>query len=230
MKIRILIADDHAVVRAGLRLLIGTQADMAVVGEAADGVEALSVARETRPDVTLLDLSMPRTNGVKTIGQLARLRPPTRVLVLTMYDDPAYVDSALAAGASGYVVKKAADLELLSAIRAVSRGRQAVDATRATGGSRLRPAQGRLSRRENEVLRLLGQGLTNRQVAARLRVSVKTAETYRARLYQKLGFSDRADLVRYALRMGLLEAERVEAADGEVGRGPRRSRPDGRLL
>jgi DNA-binding NarL/FixJ family response regulator len=147
---------------------------MAVVGEAADGAEALAVAREARPDVTLLDLSMPRTNGVKTIGQLARLRPATRVLVLTMHDDPAYVDSALAAGASGYVVKKAADLELLSAIRAVSRGRHAVDATLTTGGSHSTPSRGRLSRRESEVLRLLGQGLTNRQVAAQLRLSVKT--------------------------------------------------------
>jgi DNA-binding NarL/FixJ family response regulator len=215
-------------VRTGLRLVIDTQADMAVVGEAADGAEALVVAREARPDVILLDLSMPRTNGVKTIGQLARLRPATRVLVLTMHDDPAYVDSALAAGASGYVVKKAADLELLSAIRAVSRGRHAVDATLTTGGSHSTPSRGRLSRRESEVLRLLGQGLTNRQVAAQLRLSVKTAETYRARLYEKLGFSDRADLVSYALRMGVLEAERVDIPEGGASSASRRRPRPGR--
>ena len=213
-RIRVLIADDHAVVRAGLRLLIGTQRDMQVVGEAADGAEALRMVVKSRPDVTLLDLSMPETDGIKTIGRLARLRPSTKVVVLTMYDDPAYVESTLMAGASGYVAKKAADVELLSAIRAVMGGRPAVDAAllrRARPLARPRsipgpgPAAGLLSRRETEVLVLLSQGYTNRQVAQRLGTSVKTAETYRARLYGKLGIRDRASLVQYVRRVGLLE-------------------------
>ncbi len=148
------------------------------------------------------------------IEEIARRFPRARVLVLTMHDDPAYVDSALASGAAGYVVKKAADTELLSAIRAVRHGRLFVDA--ATGAqARLvrRPRRGRpgglLSPRERQVLELLARGFTNRQVAARMRVSVKSAETYRARLMKKLNLSDRSDLVRFALQAGFLSPERA---------------------
>jgi two-component system response regulator NreC len=213
-KIRILVADDHAVLRSGLRLLINGQPDMEVVAEAADGPEALARARETRPDVTLLDLAMPRTDGMKTISQLAQRRPATRVVVLTMHDDPAYVESALAAGARGFVVKRAADMELLSAIRAAAGGRLYVDATARGVGRMSRPgpgrtpaAGGRLSPRELEVLRLLGQGYTHREIAARLGVGEKSVETYRSRLGQKLRLHRRADLVRYALQTGLLSVE-----------------------
>jgi DNA-binding NarL/FixJ family response regulator len=206
--LQVLLADDHAVLRGGLRLLINAEQDMAVVEEAADGPEALRKVRRTRPDVVVLDLTMPRTDPLATIRQIARLG--TRVVVLTMHDDPGYVDSALAAGAHGYVVKKAADTELLAAIRAVSGGRRFLDAggrrpARAPGSAAGRVRQ--LSGREEQVLRLIGYGFTNREIAGRLRVSIKTVETFRARVCQKLGLHSRADLVRYALHMGLLAPE-----------------------
>ena len=214
-KIRILVADDHAVLRSGLRLLINGQADMEVVAEAGDGKETLACAREARPDVTLLDLTMPRTDSLKTIVQLCRERPSNRVLVLTMHDERAYVDAALAAGASGYVVKKAADLELLSAIRAVAGGRVYVDAT-LHGASWASAA--RLSRREAQVLRWLGQGYTNREVAERLQIGVKSVETYRARIAQKLQLRGRADFIRYALQTGLVSPESLALGDSEPPR------------
>jgi two-component system, NarL family, response regulator NreC len=213
-RIAVLVADDHAVLRSGLRLLIDAQADMHVVAEAADGDEALVQAREARPDVTLFDLTMPHTDAMRTIAQLCRERPSNRVLVLTMHDDPAYVDAALDAGARGYVVKKAADLELLSAIRAVAGGRISLDAI--SRPSLPKPSRGpRLSPRETQVLQLLGQGYTSRQVAERLRIGVKSAETYRARLAQKLHLQTRAELTRYALQTGLLSAEALERDEPE---------------
>ena len=216
--IRVLIADDHAVLRAGLRMLIGSQPDMEVVGEAADGEEAVRQAVETRPDVALMDITMPGIGGIKAVERLRQARPETRVLVLTMHDVPAYLRSVLAAGASGYVVKRAADSELLSAIRGVHRGRTVLDPALATrvvqGGLRKRNAvsptakgpSSVLSQREREVLELVAQGFTNQQIADRLGLSVKTVETYRSRLVEKLGLRSRADLVRYALDSGLLGA------------------------
>jgi two-component system response regulator NreC len=220
-KIRILVADDHAVLRSGLRLLINGQEDMVVVAEAADGREALARARDVRPDVTLLDLTMPRTDSLKTITLLAQLRPVMRVVVLTMHDDPAYVSAALEAGACGYVVKRAADLELLSAIRAAAGGRLYVDATfRGVGQLRHRGTRagtgGHLSPREAQVLGLLGRGYTNREVAARLGVGEKSVETYRARLSQKLQLRRRADLVRYALQMGFLSPDTMADDAGRL--------------
>jgi DNA-binding NarL/FixJ family response regulator len=222
-RIRVLIADDHAVLRAGLKLLIGAESDMEVVGEAADGPEAVRRAQTTSPDVVLLDLSMPGGRGVQTIQELVR-RAPTpasspRVLVLTMHDDAASMQGALQAGASGYIVKKAADIELLTAIRAVHRGRTFVDLTRpgedarsheVRSVSRNSPAGGeprRLSPREAEVLRLLAQGHTYREAADQLGVSVKTIETHRKRLSDKLGLKSRAQLFRFAVDVGLLEGE-----------------------
>jgi len=204
------------VLRAGLRMLIEAQSDMTVVGEAADGPEAVNRARDIESDVVLLDLSMPGLPGTATIERLARLDPSPRVLVLTMHDDPAYLGSALQAGASGYIVKKAADVELLSAIRVVHRGGSYVNLTRpgeeARGhefhrASRDSPAAGHpkpLSRREVEVLRLLAQGHTNQEAASQLAVSVKTIETHRKRLSDKLGLKSRAELFRFALEYGLL--------------------------
>ena len=184
--IRVLVADDHAVLRAGLKLLINAQSDMAVVGEAADGDSTIRSAQATAPNVVLLDLSMPGTRSTQTIEQLMRVAPSARVLVLTMHDDPAYMQAALRAGASGYIVKKAADIELLTAIRAVHHGRTFVDLTRpgerppgaelgrvsrdSSAGGHTKP----LSQRETEVLQLLAQGHTNQQAADRLAVSVKT--------------------------------------------------------
>jgi two-component system response regulator NreC len=215
----VLIADDHAVLRAGLKLLINAQSDMEVVGEAGDGPAAVRGARATAPHVVLLDLSMPGAHFTQTIEQLGGLEPRPRVLVLTMHDDPAYLRVALLAGASGYIVKKAADVELLTAIRAVNQGRSFVDLTRPGGpapGQQIRrvsrdsSAAGQprpLSPREAEVLRLLAQGHTNQEAADHLAVSVKTIETHRKRLSDKLGLKSRADLFRFAVEVGLLQGE-----------------------
>ena len=222
-RIRVLIADDHAVLRAGLKLLIGAQSDMVVVGEAADGPETVSRTRDLRADVVLLDLTMPGAPGTVTIERLVRLDPGPRILVLTGHDDPASMRAALQAGASGYLVKRAGDVELLTAIRAVYHGRTFVDVTRPEGwGDEVRrvlgdsPGGGQprlLSRREAEVLRLLAQGHTNREVADRLAVSVKTIETHRKRLSDKLGVKSRAELFRYAVEVGLLEGDPARPAD-----------------
>ncbi|HEV8356760.1 MAG TPA: response regulator transcription factor [Gemmatimonadales bacterium] len=223
--IRVLIADDHAVLRAGLGLLINAQSDMEVVGEAADGPGAVRSARATAPHVVLLDLSMPGARFTRTIEQLVLVAPGARVLVLTMHDDPAYMRAALQAGASGYIVKQAADVELLTAIRAVHRGRTFVDLTRPAEPPRpheARPASGEapaigpprpLSPREAEVLRLLAQGHTNQEAADQLAVSVKTVETYRRRLSEKLGLKSRAQLFRFAVERGLFVPDAVLPAD-----------------
>ena len=215
-RIRVFIADDHAILRAGLKLLIGAESDMEVVGEAADGPATVRRTQATAPDVVLLDLSMPGGRSTQTIGELVRLAPSPRVLVLTMHDDPASMQAALLAGASGYVVKKAADIELLTAIRAVHRGRTFVDLTRpgeqvqvprvsgeSPAGGQPRP----LSPREAEVLRLLAQGHTNQEAADHLALSVKTIETHRKRLSDKLGLKSRAQLFRFAVEVGLLEGD-----------------------
>jgi DNA-binding NarL/FixJ family response regulator len=215
-RIRILIADDHAVLRTGLRMLIGSQRDLEVVGEASDGDEAVRKAAALRPDVALVDISMPGSSGIKAIERIREAAPATRVLVLTMHDMPAYLRAALAAGASGYVDKRAADSALLAAIRDVSRGRTALDPTLAASvvqsGLRRRGTTGAslstpLSHREREVLELVAQGYTNQQIADHLGLSVKTVETYRARLVEKLGLQSRAELVRYALDSGLFGGE-----------------------
>jgi DNA-binding NarL/FixJ family response regulator len=219
-KIRVLIVDDHAIVRAGLRMLINPQPDMEVVGEAADGHEALCQAREAKPEVLTLDLTMPGGGGLKTLEGLRQACPQTRVLVLTMHEDPSYLRAALAAGASGYVAKSAVDGELLAAIRSIAQGRTFVTMTLSDRGTHQvlgeppsqptrteSPPQAPvklLSSREQEVLNLLAQGYTNKEVGTRLCLSVKTIETHRARIVDKLGLRSRADLTRYALEMGLL--------------------------
>jgi len=214
--IRLLIADDHAVLRAGLRMLLDIRREMAVVGEAGDGLEVLKKARELQPDVVLMDLSMPGPGSGEVIRGVLRNSPKTRVLVLTMHDDPAYLASAMAAGASGYVVKKVADSELVSAIRAVHAGRTFVDLTQSLGSpspAASSKARGRterpkvLSRREREVLQLLAQGHSNQQIATRFKVSVKTVETHRTRLSEKLGLKGRAELYRFAVESGILNPD-----------------------
>jgi len=192
---------------------------MEVVGEAGDGPATVRSGQGTAPNVGLRDLSMPGPRFTQTIEQLMRVASSCRVLVLTMHDDPAYLQAALRAGASGYIVKKAADVELLTAIRAVHQGRSFVDLTRpgepAPGQqigrvSRDSPRTGHprpLSRREAEVLRLLAQGYTNQEAADQLAVSVKTIETHRKRLSDKLGLKSRAQLFRFAVEGGLLQGE-----------------------
>jgi len=224
-RIRVLIADEHAVLRAGLRLLIGAQSDMVVVGEAADGPETVSRTRDLDADVVLLDFTMPGAPGTVIIERLVQLDPSPRILVLSGHDDPAYLRSALQAGASGYLGKRAAAVELLTAIRAVYHGRTFVDVTHpgkqgwgdeVQGVPGPSPGGGQprlLSRREADVLRLLAQGHTNREVADRLAVSVKTIETHRKRLSDKLGVKSRAELFRYAVEVGLLKGDPGRPAD-----------------
>jgi two-component system response regulator NreC len=214
-KIRILIADDHAVLRAGLRMLLKAQGDLDVVAEASDAKEAVQLARKFSPDVIVMDVAMP-DGGPTAVSRALRASPASRVLVLTMYDDPAYARAMLSAGAHGYVVKKAADSELISAIRAIHKGRSFVDVRVAEGedvrehkawsriGSPVRKSSD-LSRRESQVLELLARGFTNRQIAERIGVGVKTVETYRSRLSEKLGLLGRADIVAYAIEQGLLK-------------------------
>lgn len=216
-EIRILIADDHAVLRSGLKLLIGTQADMVVVGEAGDFASAREKIIELRPDVVTLDLSMPGGDAVKVIEDLTREIPETRLVILTMHDDASMFRAAFAAGAAGYVVKSAADTELLTAIRTVAAGRTFVNLPGNPGlplpeSSRSMNADDHkalesLSTREHEVLTLVAQGHTNQAIADRLFLSVKTVESYRSRLMTKLNLGTRAELTQFALNAGLMQAE-----------------------
>jgi two-component system, NarL family, response regulator NreC len=209
--IRILVVDDHAVVRSGLRLLLNAEEDLEVVAEASNGREAVFEARAHKPDVILLDVVMPGESGIDAVPKLLHEASEAKVLLLSMQDDPRYVREAFAAGASGYVLKEAADAEVVDAIRQV-----------AGGGSYVHPALGArmvaadaaaqaaadadpLSDREREVLRLLALGHTNQEIAKRLFISVRTAETHRAHIMRKLQLDTRAELVRYALEHGQLD-------------------------
>jgi two-component system response regulator NreC len=215
-KIRLLLADDHAVLRSGLRLLLNAEPDMEVVGEAGDGTEALERSLELHPDVVLMDITMGGMSGLAATRVIKDRLPQTKVLVLTMHDDEEYLRQMMEAGATGYVVKRAADTELAVAIRAVHRGEVFVypsltkvllgDLVRKPGEERSqRDSYDLLSAREKEVLRLVALGHTNKQIASELYLSVKTIETYRGRMMRKLGLKSRAGLVRYALGRGLLD-------------------------
>lgn len=214
MKTRVLLADDHTVLRIGLRMLIEAQPDMTVVGEAGNGLEALAQAEQLVPDVLLLDLSMPLLGGLAALGRLRQIVPQTRVLVLTMHDDEEYLRVALQSGAAGYVLKRAAEIELLAAIRAVMRGdlylhpgvtRLLLDDMDLLPTPPLTDPWETLSEREQQVLRLVALGHTSAEIADTLFLSVKTIETYRARGMEKLEFRTRAQLVRYVLAQGLME-------------------------
>ena len=206
---RILIADDHAILRTGLRLLIETQPNLSVVGEAENGREALEKARSLHPDLILLDLNMPEVDGMTVIPQLRREVPDSRILVLTMHDDAAHLRQALDAGASGYVLKKAVDQELLMAIRAVRRGETYVhsamthkllESLAETQEPEADDPWRSLSEREFDVMRLVALGHTNNEIAEELYISVKTVESYRSRGMEKLGMESRAQLVQSALK------------------------------
>jgi two-component system response regulator NreC len=210
-RIRILLADDHTVLRAGLRALLATEADLEVVGEASEGGEAIRLTATLRPDVVVMDIGMPGIGGIDATARIKRDLPAVKVLILSMHDDRGYLRQVLRAGASGYVLKRAADTDLLAAIRAAARGDVFLDPALAKSLVEEviapAPAQGEpaLSDREREVLRLIAHGHTNQQVADRLCISVKSVETYKARLMEKLGLKGRAELVRYALQHGLLK-------------------------
>jgi DNA-binding NarL/FixJ family response regulator len=215
--IRVALCDDHAVVRSGLSRIVADQADLEVVGEAGTAEEAVAVARSERPDVFVMDLGLPGTSGIEATRQVVAVSPKTAILVLTVHDDVAYLRKAFEAGAQGYLVKDAADVELVLAIRKVAAGQEYVHPR--LGAALLRPAAagraggpgGDLSERELEVLRLVALGYTNSEIATELYVSVRTVETHRAHVQQKLGVKARADLVRYARQHGLLDG------DGELG-------------
>ncbi len=217
MPIRILLADDHAVLRSGLAALLNARSDMTVVGEAADGAELLTQAQQTEPDLILLDLTMPRLGGLEVLPLLRQHVPDARVLILTMHHDESYLRQALKNGAAGYVLKKAADVELIAAIQAVMRGDVYVhpSMTRVLLDDMVAEEDGpwpreeglwmTLSDREQEVLQLVALGHTSKEIADQLALSAKTVDTYRARGMEKLGLHTRAALVRFALANGLLE-------------------------
>lgn len=214
-KIKILLADDHAVLRTGLRLLINSQPDMEVIGEAGDGQEAIEKTRILNPDIVLMDITMPKMGGIEATREIKKERPLVKVLALTVHEDEAHLRSFLEAGASGYVPKKAADVQLLEAVRVVYKGEAYLHPSQASillqslkkaessaGGER--DDLSILSPREKKVLELIAQGYTNQEAAEKLFLSVKTVETYKARLMEKLNLKSRADLIRYALQKGIL--------------------------
>jgi len=216
-KIRLLVVDDHPVVRAGLRTLLGAQPDMEVIGEAEDGEAAIARAVELQPDIIVMDITMGDTSGIRATREIRRQLPQSKVLVLTMHDSEEYLRQMLEAGATGYVLKQAVDSELAVAIRAVQRGEvylyssftKVLLGDLAAGDERpmgqARDTYDLLSQREREVLRLVALGYTNQQIADQLFLSVKTVETYRERVMAKLDLRSRAALVRFALRRGLLD-------------------------
>lgn len=215
--IRIVLVDDHAVLRAGLTALLNAEADMTVVGEAGDGATSLHVVAEHQPDVVLLDINMPNMSGLEALTELRKVAPKSRILVLTMHDEQTYLRQVLAQGGAGYVLKQAADSELLTAIRTVYHGgaflhpihAQALLAgnTAPTIEQAISDDLSILSDRELEVLKLIALGHSNKEIAEMLYLSVKTVETYKTRIMEKLNLSSRASLVRFALKHGLLKAD-----------------------
>jgi DNA-binding NarL/FixJ family response regulator len=211
-RIRIALCDDHAVVRSGLRRILVAEPDFEVVAEAGTADEAVAAARDTQPDVFVMDVGLPDRSGIAATVEVGKASPATRVLLLTVHDDVAYLRRAFDAGAAGYLVKEAADVELVQAVRQVAAGKQYVHpslgaALLAPDASAARPAGpgGELSEREVEVLGLIASGLTNAEIAEALYVSVRTVETHRAHIHQKLDVRTRAELVRVAREAGILE-------------------------
>ena len=212
MATRVLIADDHAIVRAGLRALLNSEAGLELVGEAAGGAEALTLAESLHPDILVMDLSMPDLDGIEVTKQVRANLPGVRILILTVHDDEDLVRGAIRAGAAGYILKQAAEAELISAIRTIQIGdlyvppkmlRSLLSEPRKASAPGAGPEE-LLTPRELDVLKGIVQGYTNRQIADRLMLSVRTVEGYRANLTEKLELHNRADLVRYARQHGLL--------------------------
>ncbi len=216
-KIRVLIADDHELLREGVRLILVRQDDMEVVGEAADGKEAVDKVRQLSPDVVLMDIAMPGLGGLEATLEIKQFAPQTKVLVLTQYEDKEYVHRFLKAGASGFVLKKAAGHQLLSAIRAVSGGGSFLDPAVAQqviqgflgqgDGPQPEDSYDRLSDREKQVLKLIAEGQTSKLIADTLCLSIKTVMTHRNNIMEKLEIHNRSDLIKYAIRHGLIQMD-----------------------
>lgn len=214
-KIRVLLADDHTILRAGLRMMLNAQPDIEVIGEARDGREAVAEALRLQPDMILMDITMPECNGIEATRQIKRLMPDVRVLVLTMHENEEYLFQTLRAGAAGYILKEAADTELISAIRVISSGRfylspsaQSLmigDYLQRVRTGEERDSYSGLTEREREILKLVAEGYTNNQIGERLFISPKTVDTHRTHIMDKLNLHSRAELVKYAMRRGLLE-------------------------
>jgi len=213
-RLRVLLVDDHATVRHGLRLLIDSQADMQVVGEASDGATAAVQADALTPDVVIMDISMPGVNGLAATRAIVQLPRRPMVVALTRYNDQAYLQEVLRAGAAGYVLKQSASSELLHAIRAIAAGGQYVDSALTAKithvlldreGRKGASAKSPITERETEVLRLIAWGHSNKEIAAQLDLSVKTVEVHKANAMRKLGFGGRIDIVRYAILRGWLQ-------------------------
>lgn len=214
-EIKVILVDDHSLLRSGLKLMLDPESDINVVAEAQSAVQAISLAQEHEPDVILLDLTMPGMSGLDAILSLRDVSPKSQILVLTMHDDESYLRNALSAGAGGYILKKAADEELLAAIRAVARGELYIHSTmtrslldgivpsRVPHPSEMENSWENLSKREQEVLKLVAFGHTSAEIAERLSLSAKTIETYRSRGMEKLELRSRAALVKFAMAMGL---------------------------
>ncbi len=214
-KIRVGIADDHAIVREGIRALLATAADIDVVGEAGDGSAAIELAARLAPDVLLIDIAMPGLGGLEAAAEIHRTNPAVRLLVLSQYDNPQYVRRFIRLGAAGYVLKRAAGSDLVSAIRAVYNGglvidpavaREALGEASGAGTAGADPYEA-LTDREKQVLKLVAEGRSNKEVAGALGVSVKTAMSHREHVMQKLGLHSRTDLIRFALRQGVIQSE-----------------------
>jgi len=215
-KIAVLLADDHTVVRQGLRALLRSEEDMEVIGEAENGRQAVALARKTPPDVVVMDVAMPLLNGLEATRQILKIRPRTKVLVLTSYGDDECVDQLVQAGASGYLIKHTAAPDLLKAIREVQSGRTFFSPSIAkrlreqhreaitSGGHEVKKA-GELTSREAEVLQLIAEGFSNKQIAAELSISIKTVEKHRQQVMNKLNIHDVAGLTRYAISKGMVE-------------------------
>lgn len=214
MTARILLADDHALVRAGLRRILDAEPDLEVVAEAADGMEAVELAKETEPDLAVLDISMPRMTGLRAAEEIARRTPKVATLMLSMHDNEQYFFSAIRAGACGYVLKSVADEDLVAACRSALRGESFLYAgvaralvrdylERLRRGERIPRAP--LTQREEEVVKLIAEGHSNKEIAAALVISLKTVERHRSNILSKLGMRDRTELTRYAIRAGLIE-------------------------
>jgi DNA-binding NarL/FixJ family response regulator len=211
--LRVLLADDHAIVRQGLKLLIDSQSDMAVVGESADGYNVLDQATALKPDIVVMDISMPGMNGLVATRTLKRAQPDVTIVALTRHDDDTYLEELLRAGASGYVLKQSAPMELLQAIRAVAAGGVYLDpsmSSRVAHGLLARKAEissqphAPISERESEVLRLTAVGHSNKEIASQLKISIKTVEVHKANAMRKLGLTGRVDIIRYGVLQGWL--------------------------